>query len=77
MTKISFVTQRQTGAKPEILFSSDKSDEAVQFYRQFKGDGEVCLFVHPSPERTKKLKAEPVAADLIQDAPKRGRKAVL
>jgi hypothetical protein len=77
MTKICLVTQRKTGAKPEVLFASDKSEEAIQFYKAFNGDGEICLFVHPSPERTKKLKGEPVAADLIQDAPKRGRKAVL
>ena len=77
MTKIAFVTRRLTGAKPEILFSSDKSAEAVDFYRQFKGAGEISLFVHPSPERTKKTKSEPVAAELIQDAPKRARKAVL
>ena len=77
MTKIAFVTRRVTGAKPEILFSSDKSAEAVDFYRQFKGAGEISLFVHPSPERTKKIKSEPVAAELIQDTPKRGRKAVL
>lgn len=77
MTKIAFVTRRVTGAKPEILFSSDKSAEAVDFYRQFKGAGEISLFVHPTPERTKKIKPEPMAAELIQDVPKRGRKAVL
>jgi hypothetical protein len=77
MTKIAFVTRRLTDAKPEILFSSDKSAEAVEFYRQFKGAGEVCLFVHPTPERTKKNKSEAVAAELIQDAPKRARKALL
>lgn len=76
MTKLAFVTRR-AGAKTEILFSSEKSAEAVEFYRGFKGTGEICLFVHPTPERTKKIKLEPVAAELIQDAPKRGRKAVL
>lgn len=77
MTKIAFVTRRLTGSKPEILFSSDKSAEAIDFYRQFKGTGEISLFVHPTPERIKKLKAEPAAVELIQDVPKRGRKAVL
>lgn len=76
MTKISFVTRR-AGAKTEILFSSEKSAEAVDFYRGFRGAGEICLFVHPTPERTKKIKSEPVAAELIEDAPKRGRKAIL
>jgi len=75
MTKISFVTRRQ-GAKTEILFSSSKSEEALQFYRSFKGEGEVCLFVHPSPERSKKLKPEPLQ-DLIDPVPKRGRKPIL
>jgi hypothetical protein len=75
MTKISFVTRRQ-GVKTEILFSSSKSEEALQFYRSFKGEGEVCLFVHPSPERSKKLKPEPLQG-LIDSVPKRGRKAVL
>lgn len=77
MTKICLVTQRKTGAKPEVLFSSDKSEEAIQFYRSFKGEGELCLFLHPVPERSKKLKQEPDLGELVQDAPKRGRKALL
>lgn len=72
--KVSLVLE-DSGAGPQVIFTSNCADEARRFYKARTAPGKLELIVNPRPDFARTIKASPVVEVPVMEKPVTRRKA--